>query len=125
MELHRSGIPGTNFIKFDETAGFWIQDELYTHSIIVTTETVITDWLVQWPGEIKYKDFELFATFDAEIFILGTGKSLVIPELRLIQPLIDQKCGYEIMNTRAACNTFNILSAEDRKTVAAILPHSF
>ena len=63
----------------------------------------------------------MLAEFDPEILILGTGKDLVFPNLNLLQPLIEQKCGYEIMNSKSACNTFNILLGDDRKVIAALI----
>jgi uncharacterized protein len=34
--------------------------------------------------------------------------------------LINSGIGFEIMNTQAACRTFNILMADDRNVVAAL-----
>ncbi|MDE0310254.1 MAG: MTH938/NDUFAF3 family protein [Acidiferrobacterales bacterium] len=121
MELSRSDLPGANLIKQYTSGEFLVNGVLYTQSIIVTADNVLTDWAPRTVSELDVPDFERFARFDAEIVILGTGRELVFPDLKLLQPLIDQRCGYEIMNSRAACNTFNILIGDDRKVIAALL----
>ena len=87
----------------------------------MSADNVFSDWRPRTVSELDISDFERLAEFDAEIVILGTGKELVFPDFKLLSPLIDQRCGYEIMNSRAACNTFNILIADDRKVIAALL----
>ncbi len=121
MELSRSDKPGANLITQYTAGEFIVNGVLYTQSIIVTADNILTDWHPKTVSELTISDFERFAEFDAEIVILGTGQDLVFPDMKLLQPLIDQRCGYEIMNSRAACNTFNILIGDDRKVIAALL----
>ena len=122
MELHRAKISSPLLIRpAKSSSGYWVNDELHTKSIIVTADTVIDDWRVESPYHLTMSDFQYFASFDAEIFILGTGEQLVFPDPKLFKPLTEQKCGYEIMNSRSACNTFNILLAEERRVVVALI----
>ena len=121
MELNRSDTPGANLIRQYRGGEFLVNDVLYTHSIVVSVDNVITDWRRETVSDLDIADFEMLAEFDAEIVILGTGSDIEFPDPTLLRPLIDQKCGYEIMSSRAACNTFNILVGDDRKVVAALL----
>lgn len=121
MELNRSDIPGTNLIRQYRSGEFLVNDVLYTHSIIVSADNVIENWNRQTVSELEISDFQMLAEFDAEIVLLGTGQNLVFPDRKLLNPLISQKCGYEIMNSQAACNTFNILVGDGRKVIAALL----
>lgn len=125
MKLNRSDKASLNLIKTSDAGDFLVNEVLYTHSIIVTGENVVTDWNVQSVEQLTIADFDKFAAFDAEIFILGTGKNLIFPDANLFQPLIDQRCGYEVMNSHSACITFNILNGDDRKVVAALLPAKY
>lgn len=121
MELHRSDTSGLYLVKPCDTGEFLVNDVLYTQSIIVTPENIITDWRRQSVADLTIEDFEMLAEFDAEIVILGTGKTLIFPDRRLFEPLRKQKCGYDVMNSRSACTTFNILRGDDRKAVVALL----
>ena len=56
-----------------------------------------------------------------QILIIGTGPAQVFPSPRVLVPLMDAGIGYEIMDTGAACRTYNILVSEGREVVAALL----
>ena len=122
MELNRADTSDSNLIRQYTAGEFLVNDVLYTQSIIVTADNVLTDWSRQNVSDLEISDFEKLAEFDAEIVILGTGQELVFPDINLLKPLVDQRCGYEIMNSRAACNTFNVLVGDGRKVIAALLP---
>ncbi len=121
MELNRSDTPGLNLIRQYRAGEFLVNDVLYTHSIIVSADNVVTDWKKQTVQDLSVDDFRLLAEYDAEIVIVGTGDELIFPDFELLSPLVEQKCGYEIMNSRAACNTFNLLLGDGRKVIAALL----
>ena len=57
-----------------------------------------------------------------EVILLGTGNRLQFPHPRLTQPLQQAGIGLEAMDTVAACRTYNILMAEGRQVLAALLP---
>ena len=121
MKLFRTDSPGVNLVQSVNSGEFIVNDVLYTRSIIVSADIVVDDWAPQTILELTNEDFRLLAGFDAEIVILGTGRELHFPDIILLQPLIDQKCGYEIMDTSAACRTYNVLVGDGRKVVAALL----
>jgi len=56
-----------------------------------------------------------------DIVVLGTGASLRFPHPRLTRALLEQRIGLEVMDTAAACRTFNILAAEGRRVAAALM----
>ena len=122
MELNRADTSDSNLIRQYTAGEFLVNDVLYTQSIIVTADNVLTDWSRKKVSDLEISDFEKLAEFDAEIVILGTGQELVFPDIKLLKPLVNQRCGYEIMNSRAACNTFNVLVGDGRKVIAALLP---
>jgi uncharacterized protein len=70
---------------------------------------------------LEEKHFAQLATLDAEIVLLGTGPRLRFPHPSLTRPLVESGIGFEVMDTGAACRTYNLLAAEGRKVLAAIL----
>ncbi len=56
-----------------------------------------------------------------EIVLLGTGARQRFPNPRLTAPLAQAGVGLEAMDLKAACRTFNILVAEERKVALALL----
>jgi len=53
--------------------------------------------------------------------LLGTGTTLRFPPPRLTRPLVEAGVGLEVMDTAAACRTYNILQGEGRNVVAALI----
>ena len=61
------------------------------------------------------------AGLGVEIVLLGTGENLHLLHPRLLQSLARSGVGVEVMDTHAACRTYNILVAEGRKVAAALI----
>jgi len=56
-----------------------------------------------------------------DLVLLGTGDKQIFPDIEILGYFAQQGVGVEVMNTGALCRTFNILVAEDRHVVAAII----
>jgi uncharacterized protein len=93
----------------------------YRENIVVTPEKIITGWALGGFDALAEKDFATLAELAPEVVLLGTGAAIRFPHPRLTRALTDTRIGFEVMDTAAACRTFNILSAEGRKVVVAIL----
>ncbi len=70
------------------------------------TEQVITDL-----GDLSH----------IEVLIIGTGTQTVFPPAAVLKPIIAQGTGFEIMDSSAACRTYNVLCGEGRQVMAAIM----
>ena len=93
----------------------------YRENLLVTPERIVTAWAPGGFEALTEVDFAAIAALEPEVALLGTGATLRFPNARLTRPLIDAGIGLEVMDTPAACRTFNILAAEGRKVVAAVL----
>ena len=93
----------------------------YRENLIVTTDKIATGWASAGFEALTAEDFAAVAALEPEVVILGTGTTLRFPHPRLTRALTDARIGLEVMDTPAACRTFNILVAEGRKVAAAIL----
>src|SRR5262245_39934988 len=89
-------------------------------SVIVTAERVVP-WETGDSQSLTEAVFAELAALPIEILLLGTGPAVSFPHPRLTQPLRDSGIGLEVMDTAAACRTYNILLAEDRKVAAALV----
>jgi uncharacterized protein len=56
--------------------------------------------------------------------LIGTGTRQRFPHPRLTRRLTDIRIGVEVMDTAAACRTYNILMSEGRRVVAVFLQES-
>ena len=89
-------------------------------SVLVTPEQVL-DWAPASFAELAEAHFARIVELRPEVVLLGTGARLRFPPAALTAPLARAGIGLEVMDVQAACRTYNILAAEDRVVVAALL----
>jgi len=89
-------------------------------SVIVLPER-IEPWPVADFASLTEAHFAAIAALAPEVVLLGTGARLRFPHPRLTAPLARARIGLEVMDLQAACRTYNILMAEERKVAAALL----
>ena len=95
--------------------------EQWIHShLIISAQNLLIDWNVSDPISLTLADLELAIAFEPDLIILGTGNSVCIPNLDLMAEAANQGIGLEIMDTPAACRTYNVLVHENRAVVAAL-----
>ena len=95
--------------------------ETLNNSLIISPTQLIRNWPPQSFADLKAIHFEQISELEPEIVLFGSGDILRWPEPALLAPLIDDGIGIEIMDTGAACRTYNILMADGRNFVAALL----
>ena len=103
-------------------AGFVAVNQVrYETHLIVLPHRIIPDWGVPGFAGLTVQHFEYLAGLKPDIVLLGTGPALRFPPAALARPLTDARVGLEVMDTAAACRTYNILTAEGRNVLAAVL----
>jgi uncharacterized protein len=98
-----------------------IDKEPVNHSVIVGSTGQRIDWECSRFEDLTPEHFARLATLDAEVMVFGSGARNRFPPAAWLRPLIARRIGLETMDTAAACRTYNILAAEGRKVVAALL----
>lgn len=111
---------GQNVIRAYEPGRVTVNQQVYTRSLIITPERV-DDWPPETFAALASAHFEALAALEAEVVIIGTGARQRFPDAELLAPLVRAGIGYEVMDTGAACRTYNILMSDGRRVVAALL----
>jgi len=101
--------------------GFVAVNNVRYEKCVVVSPQVVVEWEVIGFDALTAADFGFIGQLQPEIVILGTGVAQRFPPPALARVLAATGVGVEIMDTRAACRTYNILATEGRKVVAAIL----
>jgi uncharacterized protein len=104
---------GSNYIE--------INAQRYDQSIILGPEGPVLEWSCSRFEDLKIEDFELIAGQKPAVVIFGSGQKIRFPRPELLKPLIQARIGVETMDLQAACRTYNILMAEGRNVIAALL----
>ncbi len=97
-----------------------VNDEVLTHSLVVSSDKLIRDWPPQSIEELAPAHLQAAVDLQPEVLILGTGANLRFPHPSLIADLQAQGIGVEVMDTAAACRTYNVLVNEQRRVAAAV-----
>jgi uncharacterized protein len=93
----------------------------YRENLVLTPEAIATGWAPSGFDGLGEADFAHLLSYKPEVVLLGAGSAIRFPHPRLVRALTDARIGLEAMDTPAACRTFNILAAEGRAVVAALL----
>lgn len=109
------------FIRSFSEGEIRIDDRVLTSPVILTAEAILCEWSPPPIAELSIADFRPGLDQAPEVIIFGTGLVQRFPGAALTTEILRQGIGFEVMDTAAACRTFNVLVAEYRSVVAALL----
>ncbi|OGA31470.1 MAG: hypothetical protein A3G80_11720 [Betaproteobacteria bacterium RIFCSPLOWO2_12_FULL_62_13b] len=121
MKLHLDNISGVNLFTGYGEGYVMVNRQRHERNLVVLRDRLVTEWQPAGVDELESGDFALLAKLEPEIVLLGTGGRLRFPRPELTRALMEARIGLEVMDIRAACRTYNILAAEERKVAAALL----
>ena len=121
MKLHSDPQSSQNTITGYGIGYIEVNKTPYPNALIVQPDADVLPWAVEDQAELSVEHFAKLAALKPELVIIGTGKQQLFLKPNLLQPLIQAKIGFEMMDSQAACRTYNILMSEGRKVLAAIL----
>lgn len=98
-----------------------INETHYVSSLIISPDQLITDWQPSLVKEITTSHFEIILEQQPQVLILGTGAELTFPHPGQLANLYQAGIGVEVMDTAAACRTYNVLVSENRAVMGALI----
>jgi uncharacterized protein len=120
VKLHATRPSGVNTITGYGEGYVMVNGERRSSSLVVLPDR-IEEWPAKTFDQLSADDFAFLRGLNAEIVLLGTGARQRFPNPRLTAALAQAGIGLEVMDLQAACRTYNILVAEERKVAAALL----
>ncbi len=121
LKLHLSKQVEKNIFSGYGAGYVVVNNKRYENSMITMPDKIIEDWQAPTVEKLTEEHFELLIPYEPEIILLGTGATLRFPSPLVTKNLLESKIGVEVMDTNAACRTYNILMAEGRNVAAALL----
>ncbi|VAW81167.1 hypothetical protein MNBD_GAMMA12-3465 [hydrothermal vent metagenome] len=97
-----------------------INNTQHTHSIVISYNA-LQNWAPQSMDHLTEEHLTALLHRQPEMILIGTGKSIQFPHPKILQPAYKRHVGVEIMDTAAACRTFNMLASDGRKVVAGLI----
>lgn len=120
MKLHLTASEGLQLFT-GYGAGYVTVNRVRYETGVVVSPQAVSEWGVSRFDALTAEDFSFIGELKPEIVILGTGATQRFPGPGLARVLAASGAGVEVMDSKAACRTYNILATESRKVVAAIL----
>ena len=121
MKIHLETGAGANLIRAYKTGQITVNDGTYASSLVLMPDRILYPWGAGRVSELGLEDFVQIAALHPEVVLLGTGLRLRFPSPAITRPLIEAHIGMEVMDTAAACRTYNILMGEGRRVAAALM----
>lgn len=146
MKLHTDSTSALNTVTSYGDGYIEINQVRYSHAVAFGPEGPVSHWPVTAAGEVTTAHLrqaaglpepvaDPLAFLDAgesaaeplppgapEVLLVGTGTRQVFLAAKVVQPLLKAGVGIESMDTQAAARTYNILMAEGRRVVVALIP---
>ena len=108
VSAHGPGFVEINRVRFES-------------GVCVASDSAPEPWGEQGFAALTEQDFARLAERAPEVVIVGTGATQRFAPPALLRALIQRGIGFEVMNTAAACRTYNILVGEGRRALAALV----
>ena len=121
MKFTQQSPPGINLIRRYGTDFVVIGDEEIRRSCLVSAGSLVRDWAPRGVDDLAVAHLAAIFELAPEVVVLSTGAGQKFPRAALRAEFATRRIGLEVMEVGAACRTYNVLVAEERKVVGAIL----
>ena len=121
MKLQSDPHSGANTITGYGDGYVEINKTPYAHAVVLSSDGAISEWPVKSFADLEASNFSQLVDLKPELILIGTGSRQRFPKPELLKALISAKIGFEIMDSQAACRTYNILVGEGRQVLLALI----
>jgi uncharacterized protein len=121
MKLHLQPASAQNTVTGYGEGYVEINRQRFVAGLILLPDRIVEGWAGGGFDALALADFAALLDHGPELVLIGTGARQRFPAPALLRPLIEARVGFEVMDLRAACRTYNFLMAEGRRVAAALL----
>lgn len=121
MKLHPDKPSPQHVVTAYEAGRVAVNGRVLERSLLLLPGHLDEHWGPDAYAALTAEHLAQLTAFPCDVLLLGTGRRQRFPAPALLRPLIESGRGYEIMDTAAACRTYNILVAEGRIVLAALI----
>lgn len=114
---------GAQIIQSYANGQFRVSGELYSSAVIVRPDRTQGFGVGDF-NDLQESDFQPLVDDQSniDVVLMGTGATIQFLPSALKKTLREQGLHIDVMDTGAACRTYNVLMAEGRRVVALLLP---
>ncbi len=120
MKLHLHDISGQNTITGHGNGYVQINGQRIGNPLIVTPAALISPWTAPPLELLSYGDFDALLALTPSLVVFGSGANFRFPNSQILAAFSQAGIGFDVMDTPAACRTYNVLQSEGRHVAAAL-----
>ena len=121
MRVAQDPSSARNLIRSYAPGEVRINDQVFHRPLIVGPSTIAPGPEVRDAAELTAAHTADIMALEPELVLIGTGARQIFPAAEFGAQFLRAGIGFEVMDTGAACRTFNVLVAEQRRVVAILL----
>ncbi|HEY0943044.1 MAG TPA: Mth938-like domain-containing protein [Steroidobacter sp.] len=121
MKLTDENIGGINLIRSYAAGEVRIGETVIRGSCLVAADQIVSDWRPRTAADLSVDDLQPVLAMKPEVVVIGSGPRQEFPAPEILGAVLSRGIGCEVMDTGAACRTYNILASEGRTVVMALL----
>ncbi len=121
MRITQDLSSGVNLIRAYQAGELRINDEVFHDSVILSASAILAEPSLRDVSDLSARHSTRILALEPELVLLGTGRRQTFPAAVFGAQFLRLGIGFEVMDTGAACRTFNVLVAEQRRVVAVLL----
>jgi uncharacterized protein len=121
MRFNEDATSSINLIRSYGPGEIRINDQRITSGVIVSAAEILMQSELRSVADLAPAHGARILTLQPELVLLGSGPRQAFPAPAFGLAFLKAGVGFEVMDTGAACRTFNVLVGENRRVVALLL----
>jgi uncharacterized protein len=121
MRFTQDTASGINIIRSYGAGELRVNDSVFRGAVILSSSTILSEPGIGSLDDLVAIDVSRILALEPELVLLGTGARQIFPAASFGAQFLRKGIGFEVMDTGAACRTFNVLVGEQRRVVALLL----
>jgi uncharacterized protein len=124
MRFTQDNAAGVNVVRGYGDGEIRINDRIFGHAVLVSAAQIqpaqdLAAGALADEAQARHLELRILA-LEPELVLLGSGSRQIFPPAAFGARFLRAGIGFEVMDTGAACRTFNVLVAEQRRVVAVL-----
>ena len=121
MHIKQSNI-NSNMNKIIAYSDYWfkLEDRIVQKNIVISKDRIDEDFLTDNFQDFTLKHLRKLISWQPEIILIGSGKSSNFPNKQWQDYTNNRDIGLEVMDTGAACRSYNLLVDDNRNVIACL-----
>jgi uncharacterized protein len=121
MRFSQDSNANVNVIRGYADGELRINAETFHSAMIVSASTLAAEAALGSVATLNLEHAARILALEPELVLLGTGRRQIFPPPFFGAEFLKAGIGFEVMDTGAACRTFNVLVSEQRQVVGLLL----